>query len=66
MKIIVNDEKIELPYNSNIEDLVIHFGYQNQRIAIEINESIIPKSNHSTYLLKNQDKVEVINAVGGG
>ena len=66
MKIIVNDEKIELPYNSNIEDLVIHLGYQNQRIAIEINELIIPKSNHSTYLLKNQDKVEVINAVGGG
>ena len=66
MKIIVNDEKIELPYNSNIEDLVIHLGCQNQRIAIEINESIIPKSNHSTYLLKSQDKVEVINAVGGG
>jgi len=66
MKIIVNDEKIELPYNSNIEDLVIHLGYQNQRIAIEINESIVPKSNHSTHLLKNLDKVEVINAVGGG
>ena len=66
MKIIVNDEKIELPYNSNIKDLVIYLGHQNQRIAIEINESIIPKSNHSTYLLKNQDKVEVINAVGGG
>jgi sulfur carrier protein len=66
MKIIVNDKKIELPYNSNIEDLVIHLGYQNQRIAIEINEAIIPKSNHSTHLLNNQDKVEVINAVGGG
>ena len=66
MKIIVNDEKIELPYNSNIEDLVIHLGYQNQRIAIEINESIIPKSNHSSFLLKDLDKVEVINAVGGG
>ena len=66
MKIIVNDEKIELPYNSNIEDLVIHLGYQNQRIAIEINESIVPKSNHSTHLLQNQDKVGVINAVGGG
>jgi sulfur carrier protein len=66
MKIIVNHEKIEIPYNSNIEDLVIHLGYQNQRIAIEINESIVPKSNHSTHLLQNQDKVEVINAVGGG
>ena len=66
MKIIVNDEQIELPYDSNIEDLVIHLGYQNQRIAIEINELIVPKSNHSTHLLQNQDKVEVINAVGGG
>ena len=66
MKITINDEKIEIPYNSNIEDLVIHLGYQNQRIAIEINESIVPKSNHSTHLLQNQDKVEVINAVGGG
>ena len=66
MKITVNDEKIEIPYNSNIEDLVIHLGYQKQRIAIEINESIVPKSNHSTHLLQNQDKVEVINAVGGG
>ena len=66
MKIIVNDKKIELPYNSNIEDLVIYLGYQNQRIAIEINESIIPKSNHSSFFLKDLDKVEVINAVGGG
>ena len=66
MKIIVNGEKIELPQQSNIQDLVAHLGYQKQRIAIEINESIIPKSNHSTHLLKNQDKVEVINAVGGG
>ena len=66
MKIIVNGEKIELPQQSNIEDLVIFLGYQKQRVAIEINELIIPKSNYSLYLLKDQDKVEIINAVGGG
>ena len=66
MKIVVNGEKISLPEDSNIEDLIVHLGYQNQRIAIEINESIIPKSNHSSLLLKDLDKVEVINAVGGG
>ena len=66
MEILVNGEKISLPDDSNIEDLIVHLGYQNQRIAIEINESIIPKSNHSYFLLKNLDKVEVINAVGGG
>ena len=66
MKILVNGEKISLPEDSNIEDLIVHLGYQNQRIAIEINESIIPKSNYSSFLLKELDKVEVINAVGGG
>ena len=66
MEILVNGEKISLPEDSNIEDLITHLGYQNQRIAIEINELIIPKSNHSSFLLKDLDKVEVINAVGGG
>ncbi|MDB9933810.1 sulfur carrier protein ThiS [Candidatus Thioglobus sp.] len=66
MEILVNSKKISLPEDSNIEDLIVHLGYQNQRIAIEINESIIPKSNYSSFLLKDLDKVEVINAVGGG
>ena len=66
MKILVNGEKISLPADSSIEDLIVHLGYQNQRIAIELNESIIPKSNHSSFLLQDLDKVEIINAVGGG
>ena len=66
MKILVNGEKISLPADSSIEGLIVHLGYQNQRIAIEINESIIPKSSHSSFLLKHQDEVEMIKAVGGG
>jgi sulfur carrier protein len=66
VEILVNSKKISLPEDSNIEDLIVHLGYQNQRIAIEINDLIIPKSNHSSFLLKDLDKVEVINAVGGG
>ena len=66
MKILVNGKKISLPEDLSIEGLIVHLGYQNQRIAIEINELIIPKSNHSSFLLQDLDKVEVINAVGGG
>jgi len=66
VKILVNGEKISLPEDSSIEGLIVHLGYQNQRIAIEINETIIPKSNHSLFLLQDLDKVEIINAVGGG
>ena len=66
MKIIVNGEEISLPKGSNIQDLITQLGYENKRIAIEINEAIIPKSKHLSHLLENLDRVEVINAVGGG
>ena len=66
MKIIVNGEEISLPEDSNIQDLVAKLGYKNKRIAIELNEAIIPKSKYQSHLLESLDKVEVINAVGGG
>ena len=66
MKIIVNGEEITLPENSNIQDLIAQLGFTNKRIAIEINEAIIPKSKHQSHPLTNHDRVEVINAVGGG
>ena len=66
MKIIVNGEEISLPKGSNIQDLIIQLGYENKRIAIEINEAIIPKSKHLFHHLESLDRVEVINAVGGG
>ena len=66
MKIIVNGEEISLPEHSNIQDLIAQLGYSNKRIAIEINEAIIPKSKHQSHFLKSLDRVEVINAVGGG
>ena len=66
MKIIVNGEEISIPEDSNIQDLVAELGYKNKRIAIEVNEAIIPKSKHQSYLLESSDRVEVINAVGGG
>ena len=66
MKIFVNGEEISLPQNSNIDNLIVQLGYKNKRIAVEINESIIPKSKHSSFLLGANDRIEVINAVGGG
>ena len=66
MNIIVNGEKFVFPNSLNIEELIDYLGFQNQRIALEVNETIIPKSNHSTYTLSNNDRVEVIKAVGGG
>jgi len=66
VNLLVNGEQLELPEKANIQDLIEHLGCQNQRIALEVNEAIIPKSKHQEFQLSNSDKVEIINAVGGG
>ncbi|MGE4595139.1 MAG: sulfur carrier protein ThiS [Gammaproteobacteria bacterium] len=66
MNLLVNGENVKLPDNANILDLINHLDCQDQRIAIEVNEAIIPKSTHEEFTLSNNDKIEIIKAVGGG
>ena len=37
-----------------------------QRIAVELNEEILPKANYAATVLKDGDVVEIVNFVGGG
>ena len=46
MNLLVNGESVKLPDDANIKDLIEHLGCQDQRIALEVNETIIPKSTH--------------------
>jgi sulfur carrier protein len=66
MILTVNGKNKELPDNSTLSNLLQQISQENERIAIEVNAEIIPKSNYAEFLLKNNDKVEIIKAVGGG
>ena len=46
--------------------LLEELGLMEQRLALEINEEIIPRSVLSQYMLQADDRVEIIHAVGGG
>ena len=41
-------------------------NYPLERIAVEINEEIVPKSQYDTVVLNDGDTVEVVSFVGGG
>ncbi len=46
--------------------LLEELGLTEQRLALEINEEIIPRSVLSQHMLQADDRVEIIHAVGGG
>ncbi len=64
--IIINGESIEISDNTSIMDIVNQKGYRLQFIAAELNGNIVKKDSYSNTILKNGDKLEIVNFVGGG
>ena len=65
LSITLNGESITLPSNK-LEEGSIALNLQNKRYAVEINREIIPRSKHSSYQLSENDRIEIVEAVGGG
>jgi len=66
MKFTINGQEKTLANNLTLEILLTNLGYANKKVAIEVNEDIIPRSHFKNRLIVNGDKIEIINAVGGG
>ena len=49
-----------------LKDYLEQNGYAFDRIAVECNEKIVPKSQYDAWILKDKDVVEVVSFVGGG
>ena len=47
-------------------DLLNEYGFQTQRIAVEMNGAIIPKATYHQVTVTNDDTLEVVSFVGGG
>ncbi len=65
-KIQLNGKKISIKANITIYDVLKKFKLANKKIAIEHNGIIISKLSYKKKILKNQDKLEVVNFIGGG
>ena len=66
MNIQVNGEAFTAPQNTTLADLIGLMALQDKRIAVELNEEIVPRSKHGDVALKENDVVEVVTAIGGG
>ena len=66
MNIQINGNAQQFDDNLTAAQLVEKLGLQGQRIAMEVNQEIVPRSNYDTYYIQENDKIEIIHAVGGG
>ena len=64
--ITVNGKQIQLTSEMSVADYLEQNNYQINRIAVEMNEEILPKYSYSETMLKDGDRLEVVTLVGGG
>ena len=65
-KIQLNGKSIKINRNSCIKDLIKKFKLKENKIAIELNGTILPKQSYGKKKLKNNDKIEIVQFIGGG
>lgn len=66
MELYLNGELRHFETGLDIFGLVEQLGLSGHRIAVEVNRQIVPKSRHAGYPLQAGDRVEIIQAMGGG
>lgn len=62
----VNGKDTTLKTPVTLADFLVHNGYNFQRVVVERNGTIITREQFAETLLTDNDKLEVVQFVGGG
>ena len=65
-KIQLNGKKVKIQRNLGIKDLIKKYRLKENKIAIELNGTILPKDHYKNKKVKNNDKIEIVQFIGGG
>tara|TARA_Y100000590_G_scaffold216509_1_gene245293 strand:+ start:493 stop:696 length:204 start_codon:yes stop_codon:yes gene_type:complete len=65
-KIQLNGKQIKIRMNLSIKDLLKKHRLNQEKIAIELNGTILPKQKYKKTKIKNNDKIEIVQFIGGG
>jgi len=62
----VNGEKREFSGDPTITGLLVELGLAEKKVAVELNRSVIEKTEWESTDLSNDDDLEIVHFVGGG
>ena len=66
MKILLNGQEKPIEAPITISALLQEMELADKRVAVEVNQEIVPRSQHGEYQLVDNDRVEIVRAIGGG
>jgi thiamine biosynthesis protein ThiS len=66
VNIHLNGETREFSDGLTVEALIATLALDPTRVAIELNQSVVRRSQWATTILHNGDQVEIVHFVGGG
>lgn len=62
----VNGETRRFSAPLTLCELLARMQLGEKRVAVELNREIVPRSLHATTLLSDGDRIEIVQAIGGG
>ena len=66
MQLTINGEKRVIKESKNLADLVKELDIKAPNFAMALNQQVVPRSKYDSTSIKENDKVEIVHAVGGG
>ena len=66
MLITLNGEPYELDAPLSVADLLIRLSIDHRRVAVEYNLEILKRQLFADTLVREGDRIEIVNFVGGG
>ena len=65
MKVLLNGSLYSVESNCSVDSLIKNLDL-NGKYAIEINKNIVPRSQYNNKKINSGDKIEIVQAIGGG
>lgn len=66
MEVVINGESREVPPQTSLQDLLRLLELKEDRVAVELNRDIIRRDRWPETRLRDQDRLEIVQFVGGG
>jgi thiamine biosynthesis protein ThiS len=66
MQVTINGKLETLADGITVAELLAHLDLEPIRVAVEVNEDLVPRKTFADALVRDGDRVEIVTFVGGG